>query len=83
MQEREMSNGDIKREFLGLKNEESVGDYDKRVLRKAGNKLKDPNLKKFSYIKIGRNAKCPCGSGKKFKKCCLDKINTGEFDVSK
>ncbi len=23
--------------------------------------------------KIGRNEPCPCGSGKKFKKCCLDK----------
>jgi len=22
-------------------------------------------------IKIGRNAPCPCGSGKKYKKCCL------------
>ncbi len=22
----------------------------------------------------GRNDKCPCGSGKKAKKCCLDKI---------
>lgn len=22
-------------------------------------------------LKIGRNAHCPCGSGKKFKKCCL------------
>jgi preprotein translocase subunit SecA len=21
--------------------------------------------------KIGRNAPCPCGSGKKYKKCCL------------
>lgn len=21
--------------------------------------------------KIGRNQSCPCGSGKKFKKCCL------------
>jgi len=21
----------------------------------------------------GRNEKCPCGSGKKFKKCCIDK----------
>ncbi|MGB9619884.1 MAG: SEC-C metal-binding domain-containing protein, partial [Armatimonadota bacterium] len=25
--------------------------------------------------KIGRNDPCPCGSGKKFKKCCLGKIN--------
>ncbi|MGB5833644.1 MAG: SEC-C metal-binding domain-containing protein [Thiohalocapsa sp.] len=23
--------------------------------------------------KIGRNALCPCGSGKKYKKCCLGK----------
>ena len=23
--------------------------------------------------KIGRNQPCPCGSGKKYKKCCLDK----------
>ena len=24
-----------------------------------------------SNVKIGRNEKCPCGSGKKYKKCCL------------
>lgn len=23
--------------------------------------------------KIGRNDKCPCGSGLKYKKCCLNK----------
>jgi hypothetical protein len=23
--------------------------------------------------KVGRNEPCPCGSGKKFKKCCLQK----------
>ncbi len=23
--------------------------------------------------KIGRNDPCPCGSGKKYKKCCLEK----------
>lgn len=22
--------------------------------------------------KVGRNEPCPCGSGKKFKKCCLE-----------
>ena len=22
-------------------------------------------------VKVGRNAPCPCGSGKKYKKCCL------------
>lgn len=24
-------------------------------------------------LKVGRNDPCPCGSGKKFKKCCMDK----------
>ena len=27
--------------------------------------------------KIGRNAPCPCGSGKKYKKCCMDKDRLG------
>jgi SEC-C motif len=27
-------------------------------------------------MKIGRNAPCPCGSGKKYKKCCLNKTVT-------
>ena len=26
---------------------------------------------KKAKVKIGRNEKCPCGSGKKYKKCCL------------
>ena len=26
--------------------------------------------------KVSRNAKCPCGSGKKVKYCCLDKYKT-------
>lgn len=28
------------------------------------------------HIKIGRNEPCPCGSGKKYKKCCIDKETT-------
>lgn len=27
----------------------------------------------FHRTKIGRNVSCPCGSGLKFKKCCIDK----------
>lgn len=26
-------------------------------------------------MEIGRNEPCPCGSGKKYKKCCLGKSN--------
>jgi uncharacterized protein YecA (UPF0149 family) len=25
--------------------------------------------------KIGRNEACPCGSGRKFKKCCLGRLS--------
>ena len=27
--------------------------------------------------RVPRNAACPCGSGKKFKRCCLDALRTG------
>lgn len=30
---------------------------------------------KSSGTKIGRNDPCPCGSGKKYKKCCLNKLH--------
>ena len=29
-------------------------------------------LEQLERKKVGRNEVCPCGSGKKFKKCCLD-----------
>lgn len=28
--------------------------------------------KSLGQVKIGRNVLCPCGSGKKYKKCCID-----------
>lgn len=33
----------------------------------------------MSKIKIGRNDKCPCGSGKKYKNCCMIKEQTRIF----
>jgi hypothetical protein len=30
-------------------------------------------------MKIGRNDPCPCGSGKKYKKCCIDKKDDVNF----
>lgn len=32
--------------------------------------IEKPELEGIDLSKIGRNAPCPCGSGKKFKKCC-------------
>ena len=44
-------------------------------------KKKDAVLnKKNGKIKIGRNDLCPCGSGKKYKKCCMMKVNK-EIDM--
>ncbi|MEA3487864.1 MAG: SEC-C metal-binding domain-containing protein, partial [Euryarchaeota archaeon] len=36
-------------------------------------------------MKVGRNEPCPCGSGKKFKKCCISKndgFKNNEFKTS-
>lgn len=33
--------------------------------------------------KVGRNDPCPCGSGKKFKKCCESKMIGGRFLATK
>ena len=30
--------------------------------------------------KIGRNAPCPCGSGIKFKKCCMNKYRDARLE---
>ena len=37
--------------------------------RETGNKKQEP----IRVNKIGRNEPCPCGSGKKYKKCCMRK----------
>jgi hypothetical protein len=31
--------------------------------------------------KVGRNDPCPCGSGKKFKKCCEEKVTKKKFEA--
>ena len=29
-----------------------------------------PTLRQLTRMEVGRNDPCPCGSGKKFKRCC-------------
>ncbi len=29
---------------------------------------------RIDYTRVGRNDDCPCGSGRKFKACCIDKV---------
>jgi hypothetical protein len=33
-----------------------------------------PNVVRIEQKRIERNSPCPCGSGEKFKKCCLWKV---------
>ena len=40
------------------------------VIKKEEKEEKSETNKVKSSQKIGRNEKCPCGSGKKFKHCC-------------
>ena len=38
-----------------------------------GKKIAMGNWEKFRLFRdLGRNDKCACGSGKKFKKCCIN-----------
>ena len=34
-------------------------------------------------IKIGRNEPCPCGSGLKYKKCCMNQTSPKPMDMAK
>jgi methionyl aminopeptidase len=42
-----------------------------------------PMFNPIQNIKVGRNEPCPCGSGKKFKKCCMGKKVQGPIFISK
>lgn len=48
---------------------------DKIYFEKQGIQYNHPAIKDNSrkHQKIGRNDRCPCGSGKKFKRCCIEK----------
>ncbi len=68
MQEEISSSGMLTRELIMAGSEE-----DMRVKRfaKARAAISNPDVAEFSQRRVGRNDPCPCGSGTKFKKCCL------------
>jgi len=45
-----------------------------KIVRKA------PVRQLVSYPKVGRNDRCPCGSGEKFKRCCMRRDQRFEWD---
>lgn len=50
-------------------------EYDREKCEKIAKEIYDKRLTKelLQRKKVGRNDQCPCGSGKKYKKCCLNK----------
>jgi len=70
VQETRNLEGDFVKEFFG-------GATEGELLEKMNGRLEV--LKAVGHtlvrrVKIGRNDLCPCGSGIKFKKCCIDKV---------
>lgn len=52
---------------------EQLAQMDKEILRRMQLMAVPPTEVQMARHppKVGRNEPCPCGSGKKFKKCCL------------
>lgn len=47
--------------------------YESKIFAKTlGYIEEEENKPKFDATNIGRNESCPCGSGKKYKKCCME-----------
>ena len=41
-----------------------------KLVFSGGEGAEKPKTARRNAKKVGRNAPCPCGSGKKYKKCC-------------
>ena len=68
MQTTEYSDGRIMKELFYAAPKESAAEMLARKHREA---FLQGEVKAISQRVVGRNDPCPCGSGKKFKKCCL------------
>ncbi len=70
----------VKEEILGvlfriqISEPEKIRDLgqpqEQKLVFSSGDEPEKKNPVKRTHKKVGRNAPCPCGSGKKYKKCC-------------
>jgi len=69
MQETQYQGNNIQEFFTGPTKADIKKAMDSRfkVLQAQGHTL-------VKRVEIGRNDKCPCNSGLKFKKCCINKV---------
>lgn len=70
-----MNSFDIYKKFFGSDIGEQIQKTAKYFSRHTGKSIKGKRLteKEIHTSKIGRNELCPCRSGQKYKKCCIDK----------
>jgi hypothetical protein len=74
-----------KKEILPLLKElisMDLSEHEKREIQDTINIIENPRYFEqktweIPGIKVGRNEPCPCGSGKKYKKCCMGKESKG------
>ena len=68
MQNTTYDDGSVMREFYEQEEAEAK-------IKKA---LANRKVRQIRVVpRIGRNDPCPCNSGLKFKKCCIDKVGKG------
>ncbi|MEM6963672.1 MAG: DUF1186 domain-containing protein [Bacteroidota bacterium] len=65
---------EARRKIAELKKEKAEKEAELRVLQQKLNARKGSTSTSAvkGKVKVGRNDPCPCGSGKKYKKCCLN-----------
>ena len=80
MHEKTYEDGKVEKEFLKTDGKEEpakeIEKLQKELMRLHARDIANPKVKEIRQKKIGRNEECPCGSGKKFKKCCIEKART-------
>jgi tetratricopeptide (TPR) repeat protein len=57
---------------------ENLADFEEVLGKSKEPVALPPSQGMLKSEKIGRNAPCPCGSGKKYKKCCLNRDEAGK-----
>lgn len=56
---------EMRQEFFTAKDHQSLN-------KQMDDRLKElPDERLVRRVKVGRNDPCPCGSGRKFKRCCI------------
>lgn len=81
MIEREKQDGSVDVQVVEAENEEQIKRQIDVIFDEA---LAAKDVTRITVFKnCYRNRPCPCGSQKKFKKCCMERVNTGWFNKEK